>query len=293
LQGGAGSDVLQGGLGHNTYIFNANSGHDVIRPTEGEAATLRIQGAQPSDVKIFTNGSNLVVQIGALASVQVQRFTELASKADWHVQVEQAGGIVDLALNALPSQSPSSLALAQRRDRFVVQQFSELTQLETRVVDDHPVKPQQSAQIKLTATGLLSLPDSLNEKTETTTSTTSYLQPVVTTQVTSPSPVQSRETYVSLADIPSGRDITGWRAVTSFNPATGRYETTGYFLPQAAPASVTTQSIRYVQVVTTQTIVTAKDAATQLIVTGSAQARLFHQMAPLFAARLKRVPVMM
>ena len=58
LQGGAGNDVLKGGGGNDTYIFNRGDGHDFIDDFCGAADELDFgAGIAPSDVtvsKLFT-----------------------------------------------------------------------------------------------------------------------------------------------------------------------------------------------------------------------------------------------
>jgi Ca2+-binding RTX toxin-like protein len=65
LNGGSGNDNLAGGNGCDVYIYNFNSGTDIITETGNDADILRFSGGIiASDLSFVINGDDLEIQVG-------------------------------------------------------------------------------------------------------------------------------------------------------------------------------------------------------------------------------------
>jgi Ca2+-binding RTX toxin-like protein len=78
LNGGAGNDTLDGGLGNDIYVFNLGDGADKISEydsTKGGVDTLRLgSGLEVSATQINRQGNDLVLKWGSTDSVTLQNY---------------------------------------------------------------------------------------------------------------------------------------------------------------------------------------------------------------------------
>lgn len=62
--GGAGSDNLKGGAGDDSFLFNKLDGKDTISDTTGNDSILFGNEVSASDIAIFMNGADLIINYG-------------------------------------------------------------------------------------------------------------------------------------------------------------------------------------------------------------------------------------
>ena len=95
LDGGAGDDVLEGGAyGSDTYVFRAGHGRDTVRDyaaNDGQADTLRFEGAIAKDAVFAREGNDLVVKAyGSDDQVTLKDYFASGSADRYHFQFDDA-----------------------------------------------------------------------------------------------------------------------------------------------------------------------------------------------------------
>ena len=65
MHGGAGDDVLKGGGGRDSFVFDAQAGSDIIEDFH-QGETLRFEGAEFSEqnLSVTQNGDNVKIMFG-------------------------------------------------------------------------------------------------------------------------------------------------------------------------------------------------------------------------------------
>ena len=90
LVGGAGHDMLYGGQGDDTYVWNIGDGNDTINETSGADTIVLGAGVEASDIRLFRNGVDLKINIGtAVITVKNQFYDDQYGSGGAGYQVEK------------------------------------------------------------------------------------------------------------------------------------------------------------------------------------------------------------
>jgi Ca2+-binding RTX toxin-like protein len=128
LIGGAGNDVLAGAEGTNKYVFAAHGGSDQILQTagqvDGERAILQFTESTLSDLRVFIDGEDVVVQQVSGALVRIQALATGVLN-NWQV-LDSGGQLVSIASLMETGQPGTQLSLEDRREAFLTHQRMQL-----------------------------------------------------------------------------------------------------------------------------------------------------------------------